>query len=75
MRGPTMSLTDVETLCAFARFCDPNGQVWNLVSETDDRAVRNGFVRHTCNCPSGRPVASNNATGESHGAGLLTWVR
>src|SRR5690242_14422574 len=23
MRGPTMSLTDNESLCAFARFCDP----------------------------------------------------
>jgi CDGSH-type Zn-finger protein len=29
--GPAMTLTDVESLCAFARFCDPNGQVWSLV--------------------------------------------
>jgi CDGSH-type Zn-finger protein len=64
MRGPNMSLTDVESLCAFARFCDPNGQVWNLVSETDNRAARDEFVRQTCDCPSGRLVAWNNATGE-----------
>ncbi len=25
--GPAMTLTDVDSLCAFARFCDPKGQV------------------------------------------------
>ena len=40
MRGPAMSLTDAEHLCAFARFCDPIGQVWNLVNETDKGAAR-----------------------------------
>ena len=33
--GPTMSLTDAEALCAFARFCDPKGRIWNLVKLTD----------------------------------------
>jgi len=23
-------LIDAENLCAFARFCDPRGRVWNL---------------------------------------------
>ena len=64
IRGPSMSLTDVEALCAFARFCDPNGQVWNLVNQTDDPAARQHFVRQTCDCPSGRLVAWDNATGE-----------
>src|SRR5512144_3017846 len=36
MRGPAMSLTDAEGLCAFARFCDPKGRVWNLVQQTDN---------------------------------------
>ena len=27
-------------LCADARFCDPNGKVWNQVARTDDPAVR-----------------------------------
>jgi CDGSH-type Zn-finger protein len=27
MEGPELALTDAESLCAFARFCDPNGQV------------------------------------------------
>ena len=34
--GPTMALTDAESLCAFARFCDPKGRIWNLVKLTDD---------------------------------------
>ena len=65
MRGPAMSLTDVESLCAFARFCDPNGSVWNLVNETDNPKAHKNFVRQTCDCPSGRLVAWNNATGEA----------
>jgi len=64
MQGPTMALTDVESLCAFARFCDPNGQVWKLVNETEDPAARKNFVRETCDCPSGRLVAWDNATGK-----------
>lgn len=62
MRGPSMSLTDAEALCAFARFCDPHGQVWNLVNETDDPAAKKNFVRQAGDCPSGRLVAWDNAT-------------
>jgi hypothetical protein len=51
--GPVMSLTDAERLCAFARFCDPNGQVWRLVEETDHAKAREDFVRQTCDSPSG----------------------
>ena len=63
MRGPAMSLTDAEALCAFGRFCDPHGSVWNLVNETDASAAREAFIRQTCDCPSGRLVAWDNATG------------
>jgi len=63
IRGPTMTLTDAESLCAFGRFCDPNGSVWNLVN-IPDRTAHEHFVRQTCNCPSGRLVAWDNVTGE-----------
>ena len=63
--GPAMSLTDVEGLCAFARFCDPHGQVWNQVDLTDHPEARAHFVRQTCDCPSGRLVAWDNATGKA----------
>ena len=65
IRGPTMSLTDAESLCAFARFCDPLGQVWNLVSQTDNPTARKHFVREAGDCPSGRLVAWDNASGQA----------
>jgi CDGSH-type Zn-finger protein len=64
LEGPALALTDVESLCAFARFCDPNGQVWNQVERTDEAAVRNMFVRQVNNCPSGRLVAWDRSTGQ-----------
>ncbi|MHB8252814.1 MAG: CDGSH iron-sulfur domain-containing protein [Acidiferrobacter sp.] len=63
MRGPTMSLMDVERLCAFARFCDPHGRIWNLVRETDKPSASQHFVTQACDCPSGRLVAVDNETG------------
>jgi hypothetical protein len=65
MQGPTKSLTDAESLCAFARFCDVHGQVWNLVNQTDDPAASKHFVREAGDCPSGRLVAWDNASGEA----------
>jgi CDGSH-type Zn-finger protein len=64
-QGPTLSLSDAEKLCAFARFCDPNGQVWNLVNETDEPGARQNFLRQVGECPSGRLVAWDNATGHA----------
>lgn len=65
VRGPTMTLTDVEAFCASGRFCDPNGSVWNLVNDTAQPASRAHFDRQTCDCPSGRLVAWDNATGKA----------
>ena len=64
LEGPALSLTDAEPLCAFARFCDPNGQVWHQVERTDQPEVRASFVRQVGNCPAGRLVAWDRATGE-----------
>src|SRR5664280_859211 len=60
-RGPTLNLTDETSLCAFARFCDPEGQVWNLVDEEGDRAAELTRVEAR-GCPSGRLVAWNKET-------------
>lgn len=62
MDGPVLGLADAEALCAFARFCDPNGQVWSQVSETDNAEVRETFTRQVHNCPAGRLVAFDEAT-------------
>jgi len=63
--GPAMQLTDAETLCAFARFCDPNGQVWGQVVQSDDPQIRENFIRQTGNCPAGRLVAWDKKTGKA----------
>jgi len=60
--GPAMVLTDADSLCAFARFCDPNGKVWAQVSRTDDPKIRAMFLRQVNECPSGRLVAWDKAT-------------
>ena len=65
LRGPTMTLTDAESLCAFARFCDPRGQVWNLVDQTDNADAKRDFVQEAGDCPSGRLVAWDNASGRA----------
>ncbi|HVP61321.1 MAG TPA: CDGSH iron-sulfur domain-containing protein [Myxococcaceae bacterium] len=63
IEGPTMVLDDAEKLCAFARFCDPHGQVWNLVQESGSRAA--ALVEQEAgHCPSGRLVASHRASRE-----------
>ena len=61
--GPVLQLTDAEHLCAFGRFCDPNGQVWSQVTRTDDAGVQAMFIRQVNNCPAGRLVAWDKATG------------
>lgn len=62
LEGPTMLLTDVQHLCAFARFCDPNGQVWNMVNDTNHAAIKAQFIKQVGECPSGRLVAWDRAT-------------
>lgn len=62
--GPTMQLADAEGLCAFARFCDPEGRVWNQVARTDDPNVQAQFIRQVGDCPAGRLVAIDKATGK-----------
>lgn len=63
--GPELALLDAPSLCAFARFCDPNGQVWNEVERSDDPKVRAQFLRQVHQCPSGRLVAWDKGNGEA----------
>jgi CDGSH-type Zn-finger protein len=52
--GPEVSLTDAQRLCAFARFCDVDGSVWQQVQQP---GKGNSVVRESANCPSGRLIA------------------
>jgi CDGSH-type Zn-finger protein len=62
--GPTVALTDAESLCAFARFCDPKGRIWNLMAQTDDPEKRKIVEFEAANCPSGRLVVWDKKTGK-----------
>jgi CDGSH-type Zn-finger protein len=64
IEGPTMRLTDAENLCAFARFCDPKGRIWNRVLEDSDEA-RKVVEQEAGNCPAGRLVAWDRKTGKA----------
>jgi CDGSH-type Zn-finger protein len=63
--GPEMVLEDAESLCAFARFCDPHGQVWNLVGQTDQPRARKLVEHEAGHCPGGRLVAKDRKTGSA----------
>jgi CDGSH-type Zn-finger protein len=63
--GPVLSLLDAERLCAYGRFCDPNGKVWNQATHTDDPKIRAMFLRQVHDCPAGRLVALDKTTGKA----------
>jgi CDGSH-type Zn-finger protein len=65
IEGPTMVLTDVEALCAFARFCDPKGQVWNLIQQPDSPETRRLVKHEAGHCPSGRLIVWDRETNKS----------
>ena len=62
--GPTLRLTDQENLCAFARFCDPKGRIWNLVKQ-DTAEARAIVKQEAAHCPAGRLVIWDKATGKA----------
>lgn len=51
--GPQLTLTDLGRLCARARFCAAQGNVWNRVGEPDDESAELAR-RQVARCPSGR---------------------
>lgn len=51
--GPNLILMDNEKYCAFARFCDAEGSIWNLIydgtPESDEQVKKEASL-----CPAGR---------------------
>ncbi len=60
--GPAVTLTDAEPLCAFGRFCDAKGSIWNVVGHpgASAKAIVEDEAGH---CPGGRLVAWDRETG------------
>jgi CDGSH-type Zn-finger protein len=63
--GPALTLSDVEDLCAFARFCDPGGKIWSLIEQTNDPKIRELTIREANHCPAGRLVVRDKKTGKA----------
>jgi len=63
--GPAVALTDAESLCAYARFCDVGGSIWRLVKRRDAESTSLA-VGQAERCPSGRLVVWDRGTQESH---------
>jgi CDGSH-type Zn-finger protein len=55
--GPDLKLTDVQNLCAGARFCHRAGGTWKLTQQSGNPEAKQTAIEETCDCPSGRLVA------------------
>ena len=64
IEGPNLKLTDVQELCASARFCHRAGGIWNLVPQSDNPEAKKIACEEAGDCPSGRLVVENNKTNE-----------
>jgi CDGSH-type Zn-finger protein len=54
--GPTLKLTDIEELCASARFCHRADGIWKLVPKSSEPESKQIAIEEACDCPSGRLV-------------------
>jgi len=63
--GPTLTLYDNKHLCVHAGFCTRAGRIWNLLQQSENSESRDIAIEEACNCPSGRLVIIDNATGEA----------
>lgn len=61
--GPTLTLHDVPTLCAEARFCHRAGGAWRLV-ESSAAGAAETVIEECASCPSGRYTVTDTATGD-----------
>jgi len=56
IEGSELKLADVEDLCASARFCHREGEIWNLVPRSNEPRAKQVAIEEARDCPSGRLV-------------------
>jgi CDGSH-type Zn-finger protein len=61
--GPGLDVSDVEDLCARARFCYSWGTLWRSMPLTGDPEVAERVKRQAWLCPAGRYVPRDKVTG------------
>jgi CDGSH-type Zn-finger protein len=54
--GLAAKLTDIEILCASARFCHRAGGIWSLIPRSAELEAKRIAIEEACDCPSGRLV-------------------
>ena len=62
--GPALKLTDIEILCASARFCHRAGGIWNLIPQSGSSEFRRIAIEEAADCPSGRLITCDKDTGK-----------
>jgi len=62
--GPELKLADAEILCASARFCHREGEIWNLVPKSDQPRAKQVAIEEARDCPSGRLAVWDKKTGQ-----------
>jgi CDGSH-type Zn-finger protein len=65
INGPTLSLTDADSMCVHARFCMRAGGIWNLTRQSGNSEARDIAIEEAGNCPSGRLVVWDKKSGEA----------
>lgn len=66
IEGDGLILTDLEDLCAFARFCHAkHGDVWELTRNSQNPTFKEEAIQAACDCPAGRLVAWDKETKEA----------
>jgi CDGSH-type Zn-finger protein len=64
--GPDITLIDQPKLCASAHFCTRAGGTWELTRHSKDPESKKLAIKETADCPAGRLVMTNKATGEMY---------
>ncbi len=63
--GPEIKLTDATAMCSLGRYCHEGQGTWQDVEDSGDPEIKERAIRSACNCPSGRLVVWDKATGKA----------
>jgi len=62
--GPELTLTDIEELCASARFCHRKGGIWTLTPKSGNTKTKELVIQQSHDCPSGRLTVWDKKTND-----------